>query len=179
MVNRDALLGAEKRAIGWLGELGRNSLMREAAPLLGLYWLYSAVRWLVAYDSPYEAFDNAHKIIQLEQQMGIFVEPIIQRGFINHALGAVNTLGSAAEPKRDTPSVEAATAIPPELTMQITGRIREAAEMGDVSQVNLIAEEMKSQSESLAPVCDQFIQLAADFEFDGILELVKELEESC
>ncbi len=63
--------------------------MREGLPLLGLYWLYSSIRWFVARESPYEAFDNAFKIIQLEQQLGVFHEPAIQGWLLNHALGIV------------------------------------------------------------------------------------------
>jgi membrane-associated phospholipid phosphatase len=71
-------------------KLGTNLLFREGAPLLGLYWLYSTIRWLTARDSPYEAFDNAFKIIRLERQLGIFHELTIQRWLIDHARGIVN-----------------------------------------------------------------------------------------
>ena len=64
--------------------------MREGAPLLGLYWLYSLIRWLVAYDSPYEAFANAFRVIRLEKELGIFYEPIIQSRLIDDALGVVH-----------------------------------------------------------------------------------------
>ena len=47
----------------WLKRLGRHPLMREGAPLLGLYWLYSLVRWAIAYDSPAQAFANAYRVI--------------------------------------------------------------------------------------------------------------------
>jgi membrane-associated phospholipid phosphatase len=70
-------------------KLGNNPLAREGAPLLGLYWLYSSIRWLIARNSPYEAFQNAFKIIHLEQQLGIFFESTIQRWLIDHAMGVV------------------------------------------------------------------------------------------
>lgn len=70
--------------------LAKNPLVREGAPLLGLYWLYSSIRWFIARDSPYEAFDNAFKIIDLERQLGIFHEPAIQNWFIDHNLGFVH-----------------------------------------------------------------------------------------
>lgn len=69
--------------------LERNPLVREGSPLLGLYWLYSTIRWFVARESPYEAFQNAFKIIQLEKQLGIFHEPTIQRWFVDHGLGVI------------------------------------------------------------------------------------------
>lgn len=80
----------KNRALGQLRTLARKPLLREAAPLLGLYWLYSLIRWLVAYDSPYEAFDNAFKVIRWEKQLGIFYEPMIQGGLVDHALGVVH-----------------------------------------------------------------------------------------
>jgi membrane-associated phospholipid phosphatase len=72
-----------------LTQLGNNLLIREGAPLLGLYWLYSTIRWLIARNSPHEAFQNATKIIQLESRLGIFHELAIQRWLIDHALGVV------------------------------------------------------------------------------------------
>jgi hypothetical protein len=84
------ILDNRDKALGRLKKLARNPLLREAAPLLGLYWLYSLIRWLVAYDSPYEAFTNAFKVIRLEKQLGIFYEPIIQRWLIDQAMGVVH-----------------------------------------------------------------------------------------
>jgi hypothetical protein len=70
-------------------KLSNNVLVREAAPLLGLYWLYSTIRWFVARDGPYEAVGNAFKIIHLERQLGIFHELTLQRWLIDHAVGLV------------------------------------------------------------------------------------------
>lgn len=68
----------------------RHPLLREGAPLLGVYWLYSSIRWLIARDSPYEAFQNAFKIIDLERHLGIFYEPSIQDWFIEHAMEVIH-----------------------------------------------------------------------------------------
>lgn len=89
MVVRGSSLRASSGATRWFRKLSDNPLVRECTPLLGLYWLYSITRWWVAYDNSYAAFANAVKIIQLEKQLGIFYEPIIQSGFITHALGMV------------------------------------------------------------------------------------------
>lgn len=70
-------------------QLGNNLLIREGAPLLGLYWLYSTIRWLIARNGPFEALQNAAKIIELESWLGIFHELTIQRWLIDHARGAV------------------------------------------------------------------------------------------
>ena len=66
--------------------IGRNPLVREGAPLLGLYWLYSTIRWFLARDTPFEAFENAYKIVQLEQQLGVFHEPAIQSWLVENAM---------------------------------------------------------------------------------------------
>lgn len=68
----------------------KPALLREGAPLLGLYWIYSSIRWFVARDTPYEAFENAFKIIQLEKELGIFLESALQDWLIDHALGLVH-----------------------------------------------------------------------------------------
>jgi membrane-associated phospholipid phosphatase len=73
-----------------LVSLGKKPLVREGAALLGLYWLYSSIRWLIARDSPYEAFDNAYKLIRLESDLGIFHEPTIQSWLIEHARTVVH-----------------------------------------------------------------------------------------
>ena len=48
--------------------------------------------------------------------------------------------------------------------------------MGDVSQVSSIAGELRPQSEGLAPICDKLTQLADDFDLDGILDYMTNLE---
>jgi hypothetical protein len=49
--------------------------------------------------------------------------------------------------------------------------------MGDVTTLNAIAEEIKTYSDSCVPLSKQIVQLAEDFEFDGILKLADELLE--
>jgi hypothetical protein len=57
--------------------------------LLGLYWLYSSIRWLLARESSYEAIENALKIIRLETHLGIFHEPTIQGWIIDRAMWVI------------------------------------------------------------------------------------------
>ena len=45
-------------------------------------------------------------------------------------------------------------------------------------EIKSIAAELKSRSDDFAPVCDKLIRLADDFDFDGILNLAKELNSS-
>lgn len=69
-----------------LSKFVNNPLIREGTTLLGLYWLYSSIRWFVARTSPYEAYSNAFKIIHLETSLGIFHEPDIQKWLIENAM---------------------------------------------------------------------------------------------
>ncbi len=43
-------------------------------------------------------------------------------------------------------------------------------------KIKSIAEELKSESDVLAPLCNQLVQLAEDFDFDGIQKFMFELE---
>jgi HPt (histidine-containing phosphotransfer) domain-containing protein len=94
---------------------------------------------------------------------------------INQALEAVQTLGPVPAEKPEQPSADAMTAIPPDVAAEAINRIKEPAEMGDVTQIKSIAEELKSKSDAFAPIGDKFIQLAEDFDFEGIAKLVGEL----
>ena len=92
------------------------------------------------------------------------------------ALESVRVLGPSAPEKPAKPSAAALAEIPPELAREATDRIREAAAMGDVTRIKTIAEDFKSKSDAFAPIGDRFIQMAEDFDFDGILKLAHELE---
>jgi len=95
---------------------------------------------------------------------------------LNRTLAAVQTIGPATAAKTVAPSADTLATVPPDLIKEMADRLREAAEMGDVTQVGAILEEIKSRADALAPVCDRLSQLAADFDFDGMLKLVEELE---
>jgi hypothetical protein len=95
---------------------------------------------------------------------------------INQALEAVQTLGIPAEEKIIEPSAEWQAEIPEEQLKEIADRIKAAAEMGDVMQIASIAKNLKSDTRSMTPFCDKIIQLAEDFDFDGILRCVDELD---
>ncbi len=50
-----------------------------------------------------------------------------------------------------------------------------AAEMGDVTTLNAIAEEIKTHSDACAPFIKQIIQMAEYFDLDGIQKLADAL----
>ena len=95
---------------------------------------------------------------------------------LEQALDAVQTLGPTAEKKTTESSQDAKASVPPELIKKAAESISAAAEMGDVLQIKSIAEELKSESEAVAPFCDELVRLAEDFDFDGIQKFVLELD---
>ncbi|MGW8301496.1 MAG: PAS domain S-box protein [Desulfobacterales bacterium] len=95
---------------------------------------------------------------------------------LHQSLEAVQTLGPSPAVMPDQTSTDQMAAIPPDMAGQAVDRIKEPAEMGDVTQIKSIAAELKTKSDALTPICDKFIQLADDFDFEGISKLVGELE---
>jgi len=95
---------------------------------------------------------------------------------LQHALSAVGTLGVAADKKIIATHQEAIIAVPPELIQRIAEDIRTAADLGDVMRIKSIAKELKAEAVDLRPFFDELVQLAYDFDFDGIEELIGELD---
>jgi two-component system, sensor histidine kinase and response regulator len=91
---------------------------------------------------------------------------------LKQSLDAVQTLGPVAEKKTSASTGDEIPSLPPELVNKVVDRINAAAEMGDVMQIKSIAEELKSESDAAAPFCNKLVQLAEDFDFDGIQKLV-------
>jgi two-component system sensor histidine kinase/response regulator len=95
---------------------------------------------------------------------------------LNQALESAQNLGAADEETIGKLSAEEITAIPAEFAQDIAKRIRDAAEMGDVMTLNAIAAEIKTQSESCAPLSKQIVQMAEDFDLDNIQKLADALD---
>jgi HPt (histidine-containing phosphotransfer) domain-containing protein len=87
---------------------------------------------------------------------------------LGQAIDSVQTLGLTVEKKTIESSGDASTLVPPELVKKVVDAIKAAAEMGDVMKIKSIAEELKSESDAVAPFCDELAQLAEDFDFEGI-----------
>jgi CheY-like chemotaxis protein len=94
---------------------------------------------------------------------------------IQHALDAVGTLGPTADKKTIASNKEAIASVPPELIQKVNESIKTAVQLGDVMKIKSIAEELKSESDAMAPFCNELVQLAEDFDFDGIQKLMLEL----
>jgi len=95
---------------------------------------------------------------------------------LNQALASARSLGVSAEEKVCNLPAEQITDIPVEFAQDIAKRLRDAAEVGDVSALSAIAEEISARSESCIPLGKQIIQLAEDFDLDGILKLADALD---
>jgi PAS domain S-box-containing protein len=93
------------------------------------------------------------------------------------ALKSVRVLGSPVPEKHTRPSSEMLAEIPAELARQTTARIHEAVEMGDVTRIKTIAEDFKSRSDAFIPISEHLIQMAEDFDFEGILKLADKLDQ--
>jgi CheY-like chemotaxis protein len=95
---------------------------------------------------------------------------------LNRALESAQSLSGSAEENVCKLSDEEISDIPAELARDCAKRIREAAEMGDVTTLHAVAEEIGTRSDSCIPLSKKIIQMAEDFEFDGILKIAGELD---
>jgi HPt (histidine-containing phosphotransfer) domain-containing protein len=95
---------------------------------------------------------------------------------LTQALKSVQSLSVSAEkPVGKLSDIEIAS-IPVELAQNIARRIRDAAEMGDVITLNAISEEIRTRSESCVPLSKLIVQMADDFDLDGIQKLADALD---
>ncbi len=95
---------------------------------------------------------------------------------INRALKAVESLGPAPGKTTAAPSKDELAAISPQLAKEAAGLLKDPVDLGDVTQIKSIAQELKSKSNVFEAFSDQCIQFAEDFDFEGIAKLVGELE---
>jgi two-component system sensor histidine kinase/response regulator len=95
---------------------------------------------------------------------------------LNQALESAQSLGVFAEENVCILSDEEIAAVSAELAQDIAKRIRDAAEMGDVTTLNAIAEEIRDSSDSCMPLSKQIIQMVDDFDLDGIQKLADGLD---
>ncbi len=94
------------------------------------------------------------------------------------ALKSVRVLGPSAPEKRARPSAADLGEIPSDLASEAADRIRDAVEMGDVTGIKSIVDDLTSRSDAFVPIGTKFIQMAEDFDFDGIVKFAGELEKS-
>jgi HPt (histidine-containing phosphotransfer) domain-containing protein len=113
---------------------------------------------------------NPPSAVQIDQK---FTE---LQNAIDQALESVLTLGRSNQENICKLSEEEIIDIPAELAQDIAKRIRAAVEMGDVTTLIAIAGEIKARSDSCIPLSQQIIQMAEDFDLDGIQKLAEALD---
>ena len=95
------------------------------------------------------------------------------RESLGRALDAVRSLIPVAV----TPAAaETPASLSSALAKEAVTRLREAAELGDVSGLAAICSELAATSEAFGPYKARITQLADDFDFDGVLKLTEELQ---
>ena len=95
---------------------------------------------------------------------------------LDQALDAVETLKAGDEGINTENQADLSTATTVNVDNEAIRRLREAAEMGDVTEVVSLADEIASQENGFSPYSAKIAQLADDFDFDGILQLADQLE---
>jgi PAS domain S-box-containing protein len=93
---------------------------------------------------------------------------------LEQALRSAQTLVSQAPEPTPIPS-EMGGELPSDLAGDAAVRLRKTAEIGDVSGLKAIADDMISRSKDFSPYRDRIIELSDDFDFEGILALADEL----
>jgi len=97
---------------------------------------------------------------------------------LGQALTSVQSLGPSAEKKTIASSKSAIASMTSEQIKMVAESIKAAVELGDVMKIMSIAEELKSESDALAPFCDGLARLAEDFDFESIQEIMLEISSS-
>jgi CheY-like chemotaxis protein len=99
---------------------------------------------------------------------------------LKRALESVQTMcPPAAEGEKEAQlSPQAIVAKTPEISKDDAGRILTAAEKGDIEELTAAAEDLKERSDAYTPFSEKLVELAEDFDFEVIGELVSVLEPS-
>jgi two-component system sensor histidine kinase/response regulator len=101
---------------------------------------------------------------------------------LERAVRAARSLASATAAVTASPAgelgmvEEVATALPRKLAGEAAARLRAAAELGDLSAVGEIADDLAGRAPAFGPYRERVARLAADFDLDGVSALAEELE---
>jgi len=106
----------------------------------------------------------------LDDTLGIFEDTL------DRAIAAVLAIAPAEESEKTAADTGQPGMLPPALAREAAARLKEAAEMGDVTELISIADEFNSRSDRFASYRDRIVELADDFDFESIAELVQRLE---
>ena len=102
---------------------------------------------------------------EVDQKFAALIQNLTQ------ALEAVQTLGEKRVNSSAQHAAEERDRLPPDLANEFATRIRKAVEIGDVTQLTAIADDLMAQSETYAPYSEEIVRMADDFDFEGLIEL--------
>ena len=94
---------------------------------------------------------------------------------LEEALTSCQALDQPDGQESDQSDKKPLVSLPPDLARRTVARLHDAADMGDINGLKQIAEELKSESNSYGGISEKIVQLAEDFDFDGINEFADEL----
>jgi len=95
---------------------------------------------------------------------------------MDEALTSCQTLKPTAAGEISQPGAAAIPSMPLELAKQTAERLRNAVDIGNISELKTIAAELESGPDTYDDLSDTIARLAEDFDFDGILRLTDELD---
>ena len=94
---------------------------------------------------------------------------------LGRVIDSINTLGDRKQAVMKQ-AVDQTDIIPTGSAKAGAKRLRDAAEMGDVTELLTIADSLKSESAGFLPYSEKIMRLADDFDFEGIFHIADELE---
>ena len=95
---------------------------------------------------------------------------------LNQVIQSIQAFWSLDQARSAAADIGVQAAIPPELAREAANRLRDAAELGDISGVVSAVDELESRLNAFAPYKKKVVQLADEFDFDGVLKLAQEFE---
>jgi|GEM_PF-626344 len=98
----------------------------------------------------------------------------LEQALLPAVTGIQAWIAAIEQPAVETPD-ELPVALPAVWARQTAARLREAAELGDVSGLVSAAGELKADCAEFAPYAERVIALAEDFDFDAVIELTEKL----
>ena len=127
------------------------------------------------YVPPTSLFAGPHQILETAQTAGpAEIDPVVRKHYVELP---VPTLSDSDADRQRLEAVVGPFDADLELLRGLSGRLRDAAEMGDISGVVSTVDYLESRSNAFSPYKKKLIQLADDFDFDGILKMAQEFEE--
>ena len=96
---------------------------------------------------------------------------------LNQAIQSIQAFWPPVQANPAAEKIEPSAVIEPEMAREAANRLREAAEMGDVSGVVAVIEDFQARSNAFSPYKNKLIQLADDFDFDGILKMAQDWDD--